>query len=73
MSLFSQRKVVVSEYDNSKIAMGFLAAIVLFGIFVVGYDQGQMFSIVLGNEAFDAKYLHEVTHDMRHAAGFPCH
>ena len=72
MSLFSQGKVV-SEYDNSKIAMGFLAAIVLFGIFVVGYDQGQMFSIVQGNEAFDAKYLHEVTHDMRHAAGFPCH
>ena len=72
MSLFGQRKVV-SEYDNSKIAMGFLAAIVLFGIFVVGYDQGQMFSIVQGNEAFDAKYLHEVTHDMRHAAGFPCH
>ena len=72
MSLFGQSKVV-SEYDNSKIAMGFLAAIVLFGIFVVGYDQGQMFSIVQGNEAFDAKYLHEVTHDMRHAAGFPCH
>ncbi len=72
MSLFSQRKVF-SEYDNSKIAMGFLAAIVLFGIFVVGYDQGQMFSIVQGNEAFDVKYLHEVTHDMRHAAGFPCH
>lgn len=72
MSLFSQRKVV-SEYDNSRIAMGFLAAIVLFGIFVVGYDQGQMFSIVQGNEAFDTKYLHEVTHDMRHAAGFPCH
>ena len=72
MSLFSQRKVI-SEYDNSKIAMGFLAAIVLFGIFVVGYDQGQMFSIVQGNEAFDANYLHEVTHDMRHAAGFPCH
>jgi cobalt transporter subunit CbtB len=72
MSLFSQRKVI-SEYDNSKIAIGFLAAIVLFGLFVVGYDQGQMFSIVQGNEAFDVKYIHEVTHDMRHAAGFPCH
>ncbi|MBA3977757.1 MAG: CbtB-domain containing protein [Nitrosopumilus sp.] len=72
MSLFSQRKVI-SEHDDSKIAIGFLAAIALFGVFVVGFDQGQVFSIVQGNEAFDTKYLHEVTHDMRHAAGFPCH
>jgi len=72
MSLFSQRKVI-SEHDDSKIAIGFLAAITLFGVFVVGFDQGQVFSIVQGNEAFDTKYLHEVTHDMRHAAGFPCH
>lgn len=72
MSLFGQRKII-GEHDSSKMAMGFLAAIVLFGIFVVGYDQGQIFSIVQGNEAFDTKYLHEVTHDMRHAAGFPCH
>ncbi len=38
MSLFRQRKVV-SEYDNSKIAIGFLAAIVLFGVFVVGLTK----------------------------------
>ncbi len=72
MSLFGQRKII-GEHDSSKMAMGFLAVIALFGVFVVGYDQGQMFSIVQGNEAFDTKYLHEVTHDMRHAAGFPCH
>jgi hypothetical protein len=53
--------------------MGFLAAIVVFGLFVVGYDQGHLFSIVQGNGAFDAKYLHEFTHDIRHASGFPCH
>ncbi|MBA3749543.1 MAG: CbtB-domain containing protein [Nitrosopumilus sp.] len=72
MSLTNQSKLI-GEYDNSKIAIGFLVVIVLFGIFVVGYDQGQIFSIVQGSEAFDMKYLHEVTHDMRHAAGFPCH
>ena len=54
-------------------AMGFLAAIVVFGLFVVGYDQGHLFSIVQGNGAFDMKYLHELTHDIRHASGFPCH
>ncbi len=72
MSLTNQSKLI-GEYDNSKIAIGFLATIVLFGIFVTGYDQGQIFSILQGSEAFDMKYLHEVTHDMRHAAGFPCH
>ena len=66
-------KTIVSTYDNSKIAIGFLAAIVVFGIFVVGYDQGNIFSLVQGNQAFDMKYLHEITHDMRHTAGFPCH
>jgi cobalt transporter subunit CbtB len=66
-------KTIISTYDSSKIAIGFLAAIALFGIFVVGYDQGQIFSLVQGNQAFDMKYLHEITHDMRHAAGFPCH
>jgi cobalt transporter subunit CbtB len=28
---------------------------------------------VQGSTAFDEKLIHEVVHDMRHAAGFPCH
>ncbi len=72
MSLSDQKKII-GEYDNSKIAVGFSAVIVIFGIFIVGYDQGQIFSIVQGSKAFDMKYIHEVTHDMRHSAGFPCH
>jgi len=24
-------------------------------------------------QAFEDLYIHELTHDMRHAAGFPCH
>jgi len=50
-----------------------LAGIFAFGLFVVGYDQGHLFSVVMGEMAFDEKYIHELTHDMRHAAGFPCH
>ncbi|MGH9986689.1 MAG: CbtB domain-containing protein, partial [Nitrososphaeraceae archaeon] len=41
--------------------------------FVVGYDQGHLFSLVEGQKAFDIKWMHEFYHDMRHAAGFPCH
>ncbi len=50
-----------------------LAAIFVFGLFVVGYDQGHLFSTIMGETAFEELYLHELTHDMRHAAGFPCH
>lgn len=54
-------------------AIVFLAAIFAFGLFFVGYDQGHIFSIVMGEQAFEDLYIHELTHDMRHAAGFPCH
>ena len=56
-----------------KIAIGILLGVLLFGTFVVGYDQGHLFSLVQGQKAFDAKWLHEFYHDMRHASGFPCH
>ena len=54
-------------------AAAILIAIAGMGIFAIGFDQGNLFSIVLGQEAFSDMYLHELTHDMRHAAGFPCH
>jgi Probable cobalt transporter subunit (CbtB) len=56
-----------------KIAIGVLLAILLFGVFIVGYDQGQLFSLVQGQQAYDDLWMHEFYHDLRHAAGFPCH
>lgn len=50
-----------------------LAVIFAVGLFVVAFDQGHTFSIVQGSDAFDDLYLHELFHDARHAAGFPCH
>jgi len=29
--------------------------------------------MIQGEQAFIDQFLHELTHDMRHAAGFPCH
>ena len=55
------------------LAIALLAAVFAFGLFLVGYDQGHLFSIVQGAEAYEELYIHEMTHDMRHAAGFPCH
>ena len=55
------------------LALALLAAIFVFGLFFVGYDQGHLFSVVIGEQAFEDLYIHELTHDMRHGAGFPCH
>jgi hypothetical protein len=57
----------------SRVAIGVLLAVLLFGMFIVGYDQGHLFSLVEGQEAFDDMWMHEFYHDLRHAAGFPCH
>ena len=67
------KQISLSKSGVPIYAVAILAFIFAFGIFVVGCDQGQLFSIVMGNKAFDQMYLHELTHDLRHAAGFPCH
>ena len=67
------KQISVSKTDVSKLAIVALAIIFAVGLFVVGFDQGHIFSLVYGEEAFAELYLHELTHDMRHAAGFPCH
>jgi len=67
------RQINVSKTNVPKLAIVALAIIFAVGLFVVGFDQGHIFSLVYGDQAFADLYLHELTHDMRHAAGFPCH
>ena len=50
-----------------------LSTVFVFGLFIVGYDQGHIFSVVQGEHAYVDQFIHELTHDIRHAAGFPCH
>jgi uncharacterized membrane protein len=72
-------KQVTKESSNvPKIAVGALLGILAFGMFVVGYDQGQLaqalfvpMGIHLGHNQL--MMIHEFNHDLRHAAGFPCH
>ncbi|HEU4984026.1 MAG TPA: CbtB domain-containing protein [Nitrososphaera sp.] len=58
-----------------KVAVGILLGILVFGIFVVGFDQGQLFALAQGGSADPSSpgLMHEFTHDTRHAAGFACH
>lgn len=65
--------ITKSSSSVPKIAVGILLGVLLIGIFMVGYDQGHLFSLAQGQQAFDDLWMHELFHDMRHAAGFPCH
>ena len=69
----SAKQSTISASSTSKIAVAALALVFVFGLFVVGFDQGHIFSLVMGEQAFDEMFIHELTHDMRHAAGFPRH
>ena len=48
-------------------------ALALWGLFVLGFDQGQTLALVQGDTAYQLNLIHELLHDARHAAGFPCH
>ena len=69
----NQSQTTITTSNVSKVAIAVLALVFGFGLFVVGCDQGHILSIVMGEQAFDEMLIHELTHDMRHAAGFPCH
>jgi len=66
-------QITKSPSSVPKIAVGILLGVMLIGIFMVGYDQGHLFSMAQGQQAFDTMGMHEFYSDMRHAAGFPCH
>ena len=72
-SMSQTRQVNISKPGVSKLAIIALSLVFVAGLFVVGFDQGHIFSLVYGEEAFTDLYIHELTHDMPHAAGFPCH
>jgi hypothetical protein len=73
MSLAPTNQLTKDVGRVPKISVGILIGIVLFGLFIVGYDQGHLFSIAQRESAFEEIWMHEFYHDMRHAAGFPCH
>ena len=71
MSILVQATKSVQSVPKSVLAI--LVTISMIGFFVVGFDQGHLFSLIHGESSFTEQFLHELTHDMRHAAGFPCH
>ena len=71
MSILVQATKFIQIVPKSVLAI--LVTISIIGFFAVGFDQGHIFSLIYGESSFAEQFLHELTHDMRHAAGFPCH
>ena len=67
------RQQNISKSTVPKIAILALAIVFAAGLFVIGFHQGHIFSVIQGVDAYEELYIHELTHDMRHVAGFPCH
>ena len=72
------KQITKESSSVSKIAVGVLLGILTFGIFVVGYDQGQLAQALFVPMGIHLNHnqlmmIHEFNHDLRHAAGFPCH
>ncbi len=67
------KAITVSGFKVPLLALLILAAFSAFTVYAVGYDQGQILSIVFGDSAYRDNYLHELFHDTRHALGLPCH
>jgi len=60
-----------------KPAVGILLGVLAFGVFMVGFDQGEVFGFTVPTDGSGSpsgtNWAHEFYHDMRHAAGIPCH
>lgn len=53
--------------------LGTMLLLGLLGLYALALDQGFLLSLFQGGVAFDMNLLHELVHDARHVAGFPCH
>ena len=73
MKMANAFQITKSDSAIPKLAVAILLVLFGLGVFAVGFDQGQLFSLVEGPKAYGDMYLHEFSHDMRHASGFPCH
>lgn len=70
-----QEGAEVTALDHSRFPLWVIpvAALCLLAIYVVGYDQGGLLYLVLGQDSMRYNYVHEFVHDGRHLLAFACH
>ena len=64
VKLINTFQITKSNYTVPKLVAGILLVLFGLGLFVVGFDQGHLFSLIEGANAFNDLYLHELFHDM---------
>lgn len=67
------RTLVQNPTQRNAGALGLLGLGALFALYLVGFDQGQILSLSLGDVSYQLNVVHEFFHDARHAAGLACH
>lgn len=86
-STSNTRQITIKEGSAAKVskkAIAMLQGVFAFGVFMVGFDQGEVFGLTVPADGSCSgggdqqqhptnNWAHEFYHDMRHAAGFPCH
>ena len=60
VKLANTYQITKSNYTVPKLVAGILLVLFGLGLFVVGSDQGHLFSLIEGTNAFNDLYLHEL-------------
>jgi hypothetical protein len=61
------------EGARERTVPGLMIAAGMALLFLLAFDQGQVFSTLLGETAYEKNLIHEFFHDGRHLFGFACH
>ena len=64
-------QIALAGSNRYLIAAALLAFLLVY--YLLAVDNGLLLGLVQGKLAFDQNFIHELVHDARHSAGFPCH
>ena len=64
--------LALENLQERAIAIGMIS-VGLMLLYLLAFDQGQVFSLAMGQAAYHQNLLHEFFHDGRHLFAFACH
>jgi hypothetical protein len=67
------RGIQVVEGIQERAIAVLMIALGLMLLYLFAFDQGQLFSLAMGQAAYHQNLLHEFFHDGRHLLAFACH
>jgi len=73
MSKTYEQSLDVSRPIRDWLIIGGALALGLLALYSMGFDQGFLLSLFQGHTSYQINMLHELIHDSRHIAAFPCH